>query len=76
MHSQCYLVMNYNYCVLQLSVSNSVAERQYHSMTALYMGPHCVWLLVFGGYPNIADTTIIELSEYNKNYNPDYICLV
>ena len=34
-------------------------------MTALHIGPQYVWLLVFGGYPNIADTIIIELSEHN-----------
>ena len=27
-----------------------------------------MWLIVFGGYPNIADTTIIELSECSYTY--------
>ena len=57
---QFYCTCNYS----QLQLDDSVAGRQYHSMSALHIGPHCVWLLVFGGYPNIADTIIIELSEY------------
>ena len=63
MHNHCnYNILTYNYSQLQLD--GSVTGRQYHSMSALHIGPRCVWLLVFGGYPNIADTIIIELSEY------------
>ena len=67
MHNHCNsIVLTYNYSQLQLD--DSVAGRQYHSMSALHIEPRCVWLLVFGGYPDIADTTIIELSEYSYTY--------
>ena len=56
-----YCTCNYS----QLKLDDAVAGRQFHSMSALHIGPQCVWLVVFGGYPNIADTTIIELSEYS-----------
>ena len=51
---------------LQLPLlDESVAERYWHSVSTLQLGPHCVWLILFGGWYFRADTVIIEISEYN-----------
>ena len=51
--------------VLQLPLPDKyVAKRRYHSISTLQLGPHCMWLILFGGFPYKADTVIIELSEY------------
>ena len=48
---------------MQLPLSKSV-ERKYHSMSVFQIGPHCLWLIVYGGF-HTASTMIIELSKYN-----------
>ena len=53
------------YYVLQLPLPDEyVAERYYHSVSTLQLGPHCMWLILFGGFPHQADSIIIELCEY------------
>ena len=53
------------YYVLQLPLPDGyVAERFGHSVSTLQLGPHCMWLILFGGRYCKADTVIIELSEY------------
>ena len=48
---------------LQLPLPDeSVAERDYHSVSTLQLGPHCMWLILFGGWFFKADTVIIEIS--------------
>ena len=53
-------------CVpLQLPLPDeSVDERNRHSVSTLQLGPHCMWLILFGGADFKANTVIIELSEY------------
>ena len=34
----------------QLSLPDSVTERQYHSLSAIQLSPHCVLLVIFGGW--------------------------
>ena len=52
------------YCDLQLPVPDEyVAKRYGHSVSTLQLGPHCMWLILFGGGYRKADTVIIELSE-------------
>ena len=51
--------------VLQLPLPDEYGAEQYcHSVSTLQLGPHCMWLILFGGLPYKADTVIIELSEY------------
>ena len=58
--------------ILQINLPDSVAKRCAHSLSTFIMGPHCVWLIVVGGYqysddriaithPNI--TTLVELGK-------------
>ena len=45
-----------------------VAERSYHSVSTLQLGPHCMWLILFGGWYYKAETFIVELrpgSQYD-----------
>ena len=52
---------------MQLSLPESVTKRGYQSVSVFHLGPHCVWLLVFGGrIPQkiVAYTAIIELGKY------------
>ena len=37
-----------SYC-LQIPLPESVTGRHYHSLTAVTMSPHCVWLIIVGG---------------------------
>ena len=39
----------YNSLCLQFPLPESVTGRYYHSLTAVTMSPHCVWLLIVGG---------------------------
>ena len=57
------VVVHVLYYVLQLPLPYA-AKRAYHSVSRLQLGPHCMWLILFGGYPYKANTAIIELSEY------------
>ena len=34
---------------LQIPLPESVTGRYYHSLTAVTMSPHCVWLVIIGG---------------------------
>ena len=34
----------------QIPLPESVTGRCYHSLTAVTMSPHCVWLVIVGGY--------------------------
>ena len=38
-----------------------MTKRYYHSVSVFRLGAHCVWVLVFGGVPKMAATSIIEL---------------
>ena len=35
---------------LQIPLPESVTGRYHHSLTAVTMSPHCVWLVIVGGY--------------------------
>ena len=35
---------------VQIPLPESVTGRYYHSLTAVTMSPHCVWLVIVGGY--------------------------
>ena len=53
----------------QLSLPDSVTERQYHSLSAIQLSPHCVLLVIFGGWKSpdsarLSHTVLIELSEH------------
>ena len=39
----------YNSLCLQFPLPESVTGRFYHSLTAVTMSPHCVWLVIVGG---------------------------
>ena len=39
----------YNSLCLQFPLPESVTGRYYHSLTAVTMSPHCVWLVIVGG---------------------------
>ena len=38
------------YISIQIPLPESVTGRYYHSLTAVTMSPHCVWLVIVGGY--------------------------
>ena len=40
---------NISHC-LQIPLPESVTGRYYHSLTAVTMSPHCVWLVIVGGF--------------------------
>ena len=62
-----YGVYNVLFFVLQLPLPDEhVAERDYHSVSTLQLGPHIMWLILFGGAPFKSDTIIIELNELVK----------
>ena len=46
MHIKC--ISNISHC-LQIPLPKSVTGRYYHSLTAVTMSPHCVWLVIVGG---------------------------
>ena len=60
----------------------SVASRLYHSVSAFTLGPHCIWLVLFGGVSDIVDdkdwqdqsmlsnTAVIELGELTITKTP------
>ena len=37
------------YISVQIPLPESVTGRYYHSLTAVTMSPHCVWLVIVGG---------------------------
>ena len=39
----------YTSLCLQIPLPESVTGRYYHSLTAVTMSPHCVWLVIVGG---------------------------
>ena len=45
-HIKC--ISNIFHC-LQIPLPKSVTSRYYHSLTAVTMSPHCVWLVIVGG---------------------------
>lgn len=48
---------------LQVPLAESVCGRWRHSVSAVQLGLHCVWLIIFGGYCYIANTAIVELCK-------------
>ena len=40
----------YTSLCLQIPLPESVTGRYLHSLTAVTMSPHCVWLVIVGGY--------------------------
>ena len=40
----------YTSLCLQIPLPESVTGRYAHSLTAVTMSPHCVWLVIVGGY--------------------------
>ena len=46
-HIKC--ISNISHC-LQIPLPESVTGRYSHSLTAVTMSPHCVWLVIVGGY--------------------------
>ena len=56
---------------LQINLPDSVTKRWLYSLSTFLMGPHCVWLIVVGGYvkfneaevnsPNV--TMLVELGK-------------
>ena len=40
----------YTLLCLQIPLSKSVTGRYLHSLTAVTMSPHCVWLVIVGGF--------------------------
>ena len=54
--------------VLQLPLPETITKRGYHSVSAVQLGPKCVWLFVFGGQKALyaelmANTAIVELGK-------------
>ena len=47
-HVQVKCIINISHC-LQIPLPKSVTGRYYHSLTAVIMSPHCVWLVIVGG---------------------------
>ena len=43
----------YLYIFVQIALPESVTGRYFHSLTAVTMSPHCVWLVIVGGYGEI-----------------------
>ena len=43
----------YNSLCLQIPLPESVTGRYNHSLTAVTMSPHCVWLVIVGGYQKL-----------------------
>ena len=41
------------YISIQISLPESATGRYYHSLTAVTMSPHCVWLVIVGGYEEV-----------------------
>ena len=48
-HVQVKCIINISHC-LQIPLPESVTGRYHHSLTAVTMSPHCVWLVIVGGY--------------------------
>ena len=38
---------------VQIPLPQSVTGKYYHSLTAVTMSPHCVWLVIVGGYEEL-----------------------
>ena len=65
-----------------------VAGRLYHAVSSFTLGPHCVWIILFGGVAELeefkdwqeqrmmADTAVVELSEsyYDNEINSVVYC--
>ena len=51
-HVQVKCIINISHC-LQIPLPESVTGRYDHSLTAVTMSPHCVWLVIVGGYEEI-----------------------
>ena len=49
-HIKC--ISNISHC-LQIPLPESVTGRYLHSLTAVTMSPHCVWLVIVGGYEEV-----------------------
>ena len=47
-HVQVKCIINISH-YLQIPLPESVTGRYYHSLTAVTMSPHCVWLVIVGG---------------------------
>ena len=47
-HVQVKCIINISHC-LQIPLPDSVTGRYQHSLTAVTMSPHCVWLVIVGG---------------------------
>ena len=47
-HVQVKCIINISHC-LQIPLPESVTGRYDHSLTAVTMSPHCVWLVIVGG---------------------------
>ena len=43
----------YTSLCLQIPLPESVTGRYLHSLTAVTMSPHCVWLVIVGGYEEL-----------------------
>ena len=72
------------YISVQIPLPESVTGRYYHSLTAVTMSPHCMWLVIVGGYEEfelrndgggvntnifISDTSrLIMIIELGKSY--------
>ena len=41
------------YISVQISLPESVTGRYHHSLTAVTISPHCVWLVIVGGYEEL-----------------------
>ena len=48
-HVQVKCIINISHC-LQIPLPESVTGRYNHSLTAVTMSPHCVWLVIVGGW--------------------------
>ena len=60
---------------LQLPLPDKYAARRYgHSLSTLQLGPHCMWLILFGGWYYKSNTVIIELSKYYQLCVPCSAC--
>ena len=43
------IIYYYLYISVQILLPESVTGRYFHSLTAVTMSPHCVWLVIVGG---------------------------
>ena len=64
-------------CLLQLPLPESFTGRWCHSVSTFQLGPHCVWLVVFGGLRTLSDRELActAIAELGQQYDIVVLCV-